>query len=111
MSAKDNGSGLVKVSSASLAVGEGRAQVAHVGSPAARDLAVDLRALGSFVHCDVPVSGADIPLKTLTVMGAGTDTVAHTFSWFSTFSNPEITQIQLRVTEFIETTFPGFLDG
>lgn len=100
------GSGQVKISSASLLPGVGQAAIAFVTPAEARGLAVELRALGAHFLCDVPVSGADIPLKTLTVFGAGTDTFAHTFSWFSV--DADTAPIQQLLTEFISDTFPEF---
>ncbi len=99
-------SGQVKISSASLQPGEGRADIAYVTPADARNLAVELRALGAHSQCDVPVSGADIPLKTLTVFGLGTDTFAHTFSWFQVMGDTAL--IQQRIMEFISDTFPAF---
>jgi len=99
-------SGSVKISSASLLPGIGRAAVAYITPAEARNLAVELRAMGAHSLCDVPVSGADIPLKTLTVFGTGSDTFAHTFSWFN--ASAATSPIQQRLTEFISETFPEF---
>ena len=99
-------SGLVKISSASDLPGLGRADIANVTPAEARALAVELRSLGAHSLCDVPVSGADIPLKTLTVFGLGTDTFAHTFSWFNV--DADTGTIQQRLEEFISDTFPEF---
>lgn len=99
-------SGQVKISSASLLPRGGRADITTIPPDEARDLAVDLRSLGAYVLCDFPSSSADIPLKTLTVFGGGSETIARTFSWFEVEGSTAL--IQQLLAEFIADTFPDF---
>ena len=100
------GSGLVKLSSASAAPGQGKSEIAHLTPQQTLALARALFFAGSFQTCDQPAAGSDVPLHTLTVFRGATDAKAHTFSWW--VPEKEYATFEQLLDGFIATHFPGF---
>lgn len=82
------------------------ARLNYVTPAEARQLALDLGALGAGVLCDSDVIVTDVPMSTLTILRDATDTRAHTFSWVGGFGPHG--DVEQRVWTFINATFPGF---
>ncbi len=81
-------------------------RLAHVGQDEAINLARNLVLLGARDRCDDPSIISDLPLSTLTVIGATTDARSHTYSWYHP-EDPAAQAIQLRLQEFLATWFPA----
>jgi hypothetical protein len=100
------GDGTARISSFLAGSNTADARVAYVGTDAARQLVQDLVELGAASLCDVPSFINDLPATTLTIFRGGTDSRAHTFSWYD--ARAPYSTIQQRVQTFIQETFPGF---
>ena len=98
--------GMARLSTTNAHNGEGKSQVAAVGASAAKNLLLALTAGGAFELCDDTSFALDLPLSTLTVMRAGTNVRAHTYSWWAgqgPYGPPEQTLVG-----FVATHFPNF---
>lgn len=103
-------SGLVVVANATEPGIDSEARATHVAPALARQLLLDLSALGSGTVCDGPPSPIESPIHTLTVLRDATDARAHTFSW--RVSLGVYGPIHDRLRSFVQiafpTPFPGF---
>ena len=66
----------------------------------------DLRAAGAFQLCDQNLFVADIPMTTVTVFAGGTNSLAHTFSYWTGSGSYE--SVQEVLGEFQAAHFPNF---
>lgn len=66
----------------------------------------DLEILGGGGSCDAQGYVTDVPLHTLTLLGPGTNSRAHTFSWWLPESSNGM--IQLRVEQFLAEFVPQY---
>ncbi len=83
-----------------------RAAVAGADPEAVQDLLRDLERVGGMLGCDSAGMVTDVPLHTLTMLKPGTETRAHTYSWWL----PENANgaIEMRIEQFVAELFPKF---
>lgn len=84
----------------------GRAAVALLSRVEVQALRAALVARGAFTQCDDTAQTADLPLRTVTVLGGTTNALAHTFSY--TAPNASQAAIEQRIQSLIALHFPGF---
>jgi hypothetical protein len=101
-----HGNGIAKLSSSTHGAGPGKARTEYLAPADARNLAIQLAALGGMTLCDEPNLVVDVPLKTLTLLRGTTDAPAHTFSWYDTVGPYQA--IEQAMNDFIAKHFPGF---
>lgn len=83
-----------------------RGGVVNSDPDAALDLVRDLERIGGGLNCDAQGYVTDVPLHTLTLLKPGTDTRAHTFSWWLPESSNGA--IQLRIEQFMAEFAPEY---
>jgi hypothetical protein len=102
-------SGLTSVSSAAFE-GQGAAEFTYVEMDRVEQLRADLVALGIENLQDNGFEIPDVPLKTVTfVRPVGLRGRANTYNYY--LSAGAYADIEIVINEFIEETFPNFLNG
>lgn len=83
-----------------------RGGVVNSDPEAVQDLVRDLERIGGALNCDAQGYVTDVPLHTLTLLGPGTNTRAHTFSWWL----PEGSNgaIEPRIAQFMAEFAPEY---
>ncbi len=83
-----------------------RGGVVNSNPDAVLDLVRDLERIGGALNCDAQGYVTDVPLHTLTLLGPGTNSRAHTFSWWLPESSNGA--IELRIQQFLAEFAPAY---
>jgi hypothetical protein len=102
----DNGLAALSSAGGFPGSGDGTAEFEFLPPADALGLLSDLRAAHAFELCDDTTQVADLPLTTVTVMTPGSDSKAHSFSYWIP-SSPRHHEVAQTIADFIDRSFPG----
>jgi hypothetical protein len=80
-------------------------EIVQTDPDAVGELVRDLERYGGLLNCDEQGFVTDVPLHTLTLLRAGSDERAHSYSWWLRDCSNGATEV--RIAEFIADAFPG----